>query len=216
MHYSRENPSPRYRELMALYQRMHEEGIPEEGRRPEATFPGESLRPHLRRIKRLIQHTQARTLLDYGSGKGLQYQPMTLELEGTRWPGVQTYWGVEQIYCYDPGYPPLSVLPRWTFDGVICTDVLEHCPEEDIPWILEEIFSFARRFVYANIASFPAKKTLPNGENAHCTIRPAEWWLEQVRAIAPKVAFELIVTTKAVDEAGKPRYHSRVITNLSA
>ncbi len=215
MHYSRENPSPRYRELMALYQRMHEEGIPTEGRSPEATFPGESLWPHLQRIKWWVLRTGARTLLDYGSGKGLQYQPMTLELEGTRWPGVQAYWGVEQIYCYDPGYPPLSVFPRWTFDGVICTDVLEHCPEEDIPWILEEIFSFARRFVYANIASFPAKKTLPNGENAHCTIRPAEWWLEQVRAIAPRVAFELIITTKTLDGDGKLRLHGCSINNLS-
>jgi hypothetical protein len=23
---------------------------------------------------------------------------------------------------------------------------------------------------------YPAKKLLPNGENAHCTIEPPEWW----------------------------------------
>jgi len=213
MSYSREHPSPRYQELVALYRRLHEEGIPELGKAPEATFPGESLRPHLGHIKRLIERTGARTLLDYGAGKGLQYQPMPLDRGGRIWPDVQSYWGVEQIYCYDPAYEPLSHLPAWTFDGVICTDVLEHCPEEDVDWILAEIFAYARRFVYANIASYPAQKTLPNGENAHCTIRPAEWWLEKIRALAPQVAFQVVVSEKET-EGGQEVIRSRVITNL--
>jgi hypothetical protein len=61
---------------------------------------------------------------------------------------------------------------------VICTDVLEHCPEEDLPWIVGELFGYARLFVFANVACYPAMKTLPNGENAHCTIRPVEFWRE--------------------------------------
>jgi hypothetical protein len=66
---------------------------------------------------------------------------------------------------------------------VICTDVLEHCPEEDIPWILDELFAYARKFVYANVACFPARKRLPSGGNAHCTIKPVKWWeAEIVRA----------------------------------
>jgi hypothetical protein len=47
-----------------------------------------------------------------------------------RWNSMKEYWGVESIRCYDPGYPPFSTLPEGRFDGVICTDVLEHCPEE--------------------------------------------------------------------------------------
>lgn len=57
---------------------------------------------------------------------------------------------------------------------MICTDVLEHCPEEDIPWIVDELFAFARKFVYANIACFPARKQLPSGGNAHCTVKPVK------------------------------------------
>ena len=30
--------------------------------------------------------------------------------------------------------------------------------------------------MFANIACYPANKTLPNGENAHCTVRPVAWW----------------------------------------
>src|ERR1051326_1125418 len=69
-----------------------------------------------------------------------------------------------------------ALLPTGRFDGVVCTDVLEHCPEEDLAWILEEIFSYAARFVYLNVACFPARKTLPSGENAHITIREPDWW----------------------------------------
>jgi hypothetical protein len=95
-----------------------------------------------------------------------------------RWGSMQEYWGVESIRCYDPGYPPFSTLPEGRFDGVICTDVLEHCPEADLQWIVGELFGYARLFVFANIACYPAIKTLPNGENAHCTIRPLEYWRE--------------------------------------
>jgi hypothetical protein len=30
--------------------------------------------------------------------------------------------------------------------------------------------------VYLNVACFPARKTLPNGDNAHATVRPPQWW----------------------------------------
>jgi len=117
------------------------------------------------------------TILDYGSGKGLQYQPIEISApDGYTYNSVKEFWNVDSITCYDPAYQPFSVLPEGTFDGVVSTDVLEHCPKEDLPWIIEEIFSFAREFVFLNVACFPAKKSLPNGENAHCTIEPVEWW----------------------------------------
>ncbi len=94
---------------------------------------------------------------------------------------------MSEIRCYDPGYAPFSELPEGDFDGVICTDVLEHCAEEDMGWILDELFGFARKFVFANVACFPARKTLPSGGNAHCTIKPAKWWDAQVgRAAAAR------------------------------
>ena len=71
--YSRANPSPRYQELTVLYRRMHTEGerfldIP-----AQDTFPGLSLPPQAGRVKRLIERTGAQSILDYGAGKGRQY-----------------------------------------------------------------------------------------------------------------------------------------------
>ena len=50
--------------------------------------------------------------------------------------------GVESVTLYDPAYPLYSVLPEETFDGVISTDVGGALSEEDIPWIVDEIFNF--------------------------------------------------------------------------
>lgn len=186
MPFSRQQPSPRYRDLMELYRRLHVEGEKFLGLQPEATYPGISLMPHLGRIKQLIVETGAKTILDYGSGKGIQYEPQRIALPGRgEWDGVLDYWDVDEVRCYDPCYEPYSRLPEECFDGVVCTDVLEHCPEEDLRWIVNEMVSFATRFVYAGVACYPAKSRLPNGENAHCTVRPPQWWRDLFEEIAP-------------------------------
>lgn len=204
--YNRAHPSPRYQALTRLYRQMHEQGETFLGIPPEQTFPGLSLPPQAARIKRLIDATGSRRILDYGSGKGQQYQARNITLPGVlgQWPSIQAYWGVDEIRCYDPAYPPYAELPSDAYDGVISTDVLEHCPEEDIPWILDEIFSYARKFVFANVACYPAKKRLPTGENAHCTIRPYEWWMNLIRNVAkhyPGLSYEFHVQWK--DNAGQ-------------
>lgn len=204
--YSRAQPSQRYLELTRLYRQMHEQGETSLGIPPEQTFPGLSLLPQAARIKRLIDESASRRILDYGSGKGQQYQARNIVLPDVpgQWPSIQAYWGVDEITCYDPAYPAYSDLPRGAFDGVISTDVLEHCPEEDLPWIVDEIFSYARKFVYANVACYPAKKRLPTGENAHCTIRPYEWWAELVQHTAqkhPNLRYEFRVQWK--DDTGR-------------
>jgi hypothetical protein len=204
MTYSRSNPSPRYTELQGLYREMHAKGETFLGVPPEDTFPGSSLPAQAGRIKRLVQLTGAKTLLDYGSGKGRQYEPRVVkDKDGGRWRSIAEYWGVERIVCYDPCYPPYSDLPAGRFDGVLSTDVLEHCTEQDLPWIIEEIFGYATRFVFANVACYPARKRLPTGENAHCTIKPVEWWrdvIEKAAATRPDLAWEVWIQS-GIDSA---------------
>ncbi len=204
MPFSRANPSPRYRELIVLYRQMHLEGERFLNLPPEQVFPGGSLPPQAARIKRLIVATGAASILDYGSGKGKQYAGPVRLRDGAAYDTMQDYWDVDYIQCFDPSYPPYSELPSGKFDGVISTDVLEHCPEDDIEWIVDEMFGFARLFVFANVACYPAKKRLPTGENAHCTIKPQEWWAEVVRRVAarhPGVRWEFWVESMKDDPA---------------
>lgn len=101
---------------------------------------------------------------------------------------VQDYLNVDYIFRYDAAYPPYTALPEGRFDTVICTDVLEHCPEDDLPWIVEELFAYLKKLVFANVASYPASKLLPNGENAHCTQLDAERWRSIFSTVAQRHA----------------------------
>jgi hypothetical protein len=185
--YSRNNPSPRYRELTALYAQAHVGGLPDQNIKAQDLFNGVSILPQLQKIKLLVSEFGVKTLLDYGSGKGIQYRARNIKMrDGEIIPSVQSYLGVESIHCYDPGVAEFQKFPDGQFDGVISTDVLEHCPEPDLPWILDEMFGAASKFIFANIAAYPARKTLPNGENAHCTVQPQEWWNEIIAPIAAR------------------------------
>ncbi|MGF1525902.1 MAG: class I SAM-dependent methyltransferase [Candidatus Competibacterales bacterium] len=199
--YCRQTPSPRYCDLLASYRQLHTTGETALGLSPEATFSGKSLLPHAPAIRRWVQHTHSRRLLDYGAGKGQQYLWRDIPLaNGEVAPDLKGYWGVDEITLYDPGFAPLSQLPEEVFDGVICTDVLEHCPEEDLPWIVDELFSRARHFVYASVACYPAKKSLPSGDNVHVTVRPPPWWEGMFAASAWRhgvAGYCLVATTKA-------------------
>jgi hypothetical protein len=213
MNYSRSNPSARYTSLIAMYRQMHEHGT-SEGLSARATFAGTSLMRHIERIKGLIERTGASSILDYGCGKAALYLPHSLEVKAAgTFDGVVDYWGVDTVGCYDPAYVPFSTLPKEQFDGVVSTDVMEHCPEEDLPWIVGEIFSYARRFVYVNVACFPAEKLLPNGENAHCTIRSPQWWADLFGHIArgyPDIVWE--VWTSQLSGPGGEMHETRITT----
>ncbi len=168
--FTEEHPSRRYEALVELYKTMHEEGSHLTNRPPEKTFNGKSLTEHVDRVAQMIDESGAKTLLDYGSGKGKFYDPYPGEPAESRYKSMKA-WGDTRVTCYDPGYEPFSGPIEPAYDGVICTDVLEHITEEDIPWVLDKLFRHAKHFVYAVAACYPAKKHLPNGQNAHCTVQ---------------------------------------------
>ncbi|MSO53512.1 MAG: class I SAM-dependent methyltransferase [Rhodospirillales bacterium] len=181
--YSRTDHSPRYRALLDLNRQLHSDGDALHGIPAAETFDGRSLKPHVSIIKGLIGRFGAKTLLDYGAGKGDGYSKASARLpDGRVLTGLKDVWGLDSVTLYDPCYLPHARLPDATFDAVICTDVLEHCPEEDMPWILGEIFSYARQFVFVTIALYPAVKSLPTGENAHITLKSVGWWADQLEA----------------------------------
>jgi len=141
-------------------------------------FPGWKICKYRNDIKELINETGSEYLLDYGCGKGWQYLLKHLH----------EYWGIPIPYCYDVGIEAFDVKPVVQFDGVVCVDVLEHIPEYQINETLSEIIGFAKKFVFLGIATYSGKKTLPNGEPCHVTVKSKEWWEKRIERTASRTA----------------------------
>lgn len=194
--YSRSNPSPRYQAMLALYREMHEQGDKRYGIPPAEMFSGLSIHPHVGAITYLLQQYRCESMIDYGCGKAEGYtEPLIPLPDGRQAKGLREYWQPVKIALYDPGVPGFDKIPSAPADAVISTDVLEHIPEEDIPWILDEIFSLAKRIVFLTIACYPARKMLPTGENAHITLRSPGWWLDRIDEAAAASARAQFVAT---------------------
>jgi hypothetical protein len=135
-------------------------------------FRGLTTRKYADQISTLLGRHDIDSLLDYGSGKGEQYRPPT---------SLDLFWGVPgKVTCYDPAVARFSTPPKGRFDAVICCDVMEHIPEEDVPETLWRIMRYASKTVFFAIATSPAVKALPDGRNCHVTVRPREWWGQQI------------------------------------
>ena len=135
---------------------------------------GHEFLPH---IQILIAELRPDSILNYGCGQTRLQEH--LELFGAKY------------YRYDPAIPEISKLPVDKVDLLINTDVLEHIPEEDLNTVLSNISSISQH-VFFNIATRPAVQILPNGKNAHCTIKTAmEWkWLLGVYFTDVELIFE--------------------------
>lgn len=153
--------------LIDQYKQMHDSS-------PDM-FAGLSLMPHVHRIKRLIDQTGAKTILDFGCGKGKQYEK-PIKVGADEFPNIEAYWGVT-VFKYDPAYEPFATFPGGSYDGVICTDVLEHSETtSEAVGTIWNLFESARAFVFASISCREAIKTLPDGRNAHTCIESPLFW----------------------------------------
>ena len=158
-------------EMMRQYQQMVVEG----------KFTGRTTLLFADRIKNFCAAFGAETLLDYGCGRGDQYDNHHLDKE----------WGVT-VTGYDPGVLSYRKRPEGKFDGVICIDVLEHIEKKDLPAVLYDVCGFVNKFLFLTICTRPAKKSLPDGRNCHLTVKPREWWLELLnKHVPPWVYYEV-------------------------
>lgn len=127
---------------------------------------GHTANSYMSHVRACIVDLRATRVLEYGCG-----QSKLGELLGA--PGLE--W-----MRYDPAISEFSALPQGPVDLVVCTDVMEHIPEEDVEDVLRHIGTLCRN-VFFNIATRRAKTILPDGQNAHCTVWTVERWMEVLR-----------------------------------
>lgn len=131
------------------------------------------------------------TVLDYGCG-------------GSDWtaPGFANeisaidFFGLKKVYRFEPAR---EIDERTSVDCVVCFDVLEHIFVSDVATVLRDIFSHAEKLVVLNVACYEANALLPNGENAHITVRNPHWWkgvLDLISVEFPSISVDLICSPK--------------------
>jgi len=170
------------------------------------TFLGRGVFQHAKTIRRLIAATGARTLLDYGSGKGRQYSDDVYQNGKKIAETLHEYWQIQNIACYDPGIVEDAGTLSVKYDGVIATNVLSLIPEEDIRWVVTLLFSRADKFVFCNVMDYASATFLPSGENACVTRRSSLWWRALFTAENkkyPNVRFCIAYGTRQVNSEGE-------------
>ena len=86
-----------------------------------------------------------------------------------------------------------------TYDYGFCCDVMEHIPTGKVDEVLRRIASHCDK-VYYRIFLHEDNGKFTDG-TLHLTVRPAEWWLEQVRKYYDTEDWEkkgMVVTIKAI------------------
>lgn len=119
-------------------------------------------------VKNIFDEVGVKTVLDYGCG-------------GTNWhetgfiddKSAVDFFALSDAFHYEPAR---NIDERQKADCVISFDVLEHVFISDVKAVLTEMFSHAKKLVVLNVACYEAAALLPNGENAHITVRLPNWW----------------------------------------
>lgn len=157
------------------------------------TYSGKLMRPHVPFIKRIIDGLKCESILDYGCGKGSQYD--WIMPEGTT---VEQYFGCG-VTKYDPAVSKFSSDPEpAVFDLVICTHTLGSIPIEDRPGVVDRIASLATKAVYI------AEKIGPVGKDIYTDKHQFEYWSRDdwEKLLKPLLPLEVTLSTRHATSRG--------------
>lgn len=139
-------------EYKALQEQFHRD-------RPDYGCSG---RRYADQVMGLAQHLNTRDILDYACGKATLQKSIPFPIQN-----------------FDPFVEEYSRRPV-PADLVVNTDCLEHIELTCLNSVLEDIRALTKQAVFFQIATGPAKKTLPDGRNAHLIQENGNWWLEKL------------------------------------
>lgn len=133
-------------------------------------------------IRRLAQKHDALWILDFGCGKG----GLVKSLDGEPLQRSRPYTFTPRhfplnVEGYDPYVKEFCKPPEHEFDMLVSTDLLEHIPEKELDEIFNDMLSYQPRLMFHAISNRKATQILPDGTNAHKTVKDAAWWLDKLQ-----------------------------------
>lgn len=151
-------------------------------------WSGHDCKNYHNQIRFLMDKYDAKTVLDYGCGKGQQYTELLeygiSETETSEPMTFKERINAQSVYLYDPCVEGLDILPEYNikFDAVICTQVLGSVPDEDIKWVKESLMRSTGKFCFIGLMDpsihVKTKKRLYD-TNYVSLDRTIEWYKEQ-------------------------------------
>jgi 2-polyprenyl-3-methyl-5-hydroxy-6-metoxy-1,4-benzoquinol methylase len=148
-------------------------------------FDGGGFRVLIDHMLKELESRPSVSVLDYGCGEGLHWHQQTL-LKNTK--SLPNLLGkkLQNFYRYDPAYEIYGQKPQTKFDFVICSDVLEHIVDSDLPEFFSDINQFVKRdgIIFYSISTTLSKNKFLDGTNMHVNIKAPEHWFEILKSNA--------------------------------
>jgi hypothetical protein len=158
-------------ELIKMYEKMSREGYERtDQQRVDIAFSDFELKAYREQILSIFNDHSISTVLDYGCG-GSDWR--SGDFDKASGQSAIEYFKLQNAYRYEPAR---DIDERQRVDCVISFDLLEHIFISDVPAVLRDMFSYTTKLIVLNVACYPAAAKLPNGENAHVTVRRPFWW----------------------------------------
>lgn len=124
---------------------------------------------------------RAMSVLDFGCGQGIQLRKAMDDTSESIFDVIGLY--VQCWWLYDPAIERYSEPPNTLFDVIVCSEVMEHIPEESVDEVLLEQKQYLKDdgLICLTIAALESFNSFEDGENLHCTIMPVSWWEEKLK-----------------------------------
>ena len=158
-------------DIIKLYEEMAVNGINRtDGKRKENVYNDFQLREFRNLCQNQISSEKIKTVLDYGGG-GSDWNAPNFDPKTNQ--SAKDFFKLQQVDKFEPAR---GLMQKKKADCVVCMDVLEHIFIQDIPKVIDELFALSKKLLVVNVACYKAAALLPNGENAHITVRSPDWW----------------------------------------
>jgi 2-polyprenyl-3-methyl-5-hydroxy-6-metoxy-1,4-benzoquinol methylase len=142
-------------------------------------FDGGGTRTLADKLLEEVNNRKSVTILDYGCGLGTHWHKQVW-VNNTK--SIMNVLGekVQGFYRYDPAYELYSKPPLCTFDLVICSDVLEHVPDEYLEEFFFNINNYVKKdgMIFYSISTKLSKNSFDDGTNMHVNIKSVDEWFE--------------------------------------
>lgn len=142
-------------------------------------FDGGGTRTLADKLLEAAETRKSITVLDYGCGLATQWHKQ-IWVNGTK--SLTNLLGekLQGFYRYDPAVDMYNKPPTTTFDFVICSDVLEHVPDEYLEEFFFNINNYVKKdgIIFYSISTKLSNNSFIDGTNMHINIKSIESWME--------------------------------------